>query len=576
MISHPIHFGRRKFRHLALLLLLCGVSPGHTRETEPPAKTRIALLGCLKQDRPAPALPKYLAAGPDICLWVGDNVYADTEDDPEFIRECYRTLEALPGFRELRDEVPFVVTWDDHDYGLNNLGEHYVLKDESKAIFREFWKMEEFIPEDRDGVYHERRFPGGADGLQILLLDPRYNRDDEGPESDTLGENQWKWLEERLREPASLRLIVSGFQILSPADHSWESWAKFPAAKKRLFQTVRTSGAENVVFITGDQHYGEVLRLGGALDVDAVEIMYAGVNQIEPPEPTDRRVSVVNTSVDSIGLLDIQWADSETETAHLHFLVLNAETGEREVTYRLNFSEIRFDIGFGGRDRFLDKSEVLLTAPPAGDWTIRYTTDGSDPGPASPEYSGPIKIHDSCEIRAALFAPEGFRRTAVKRHLYEKLEAEAAVTPDGELEPGLRFDYREGGFKTLDDMIAVPATHSGRARSLDPAAIAMREDQYGIVFSGFLKIPKSGLYDFTLRSDDGSRLFVHGEKRIDLDGSHAATSRTSTLALAAGLHPIRIDYFEDHADQELSVEIRAVGGEVIPLVVYDTGVGQVD
>lgn len=141
MISHPIHFGRRKFRHLALLLLLCGVSPGHTRETEPPAKTRIALLGCLKQDRPAPALPKYLAAGPDICLWVGDNVYADTEDDPEFIRECYRTLEALPGFRELRDEVPFVVTWDDHDYGLNNLGEHYVLKDESKAIFQNSRKI---------------------------------------------------------------------------------------------------------------------------------------------------------------------------------------------------------------------------------------------------------------------------------------------------------------------------------------------------------------------------------------------------------------------------------------------------
>ena len=48
--------------------------------------TRIGILGCHKQRRPAPALEYYAnIAQPDICVWVGDNVYADTKQDPAHI-----------------------------------------------------------------------------------------------------------------------------------------------------------------------------------------------------------------------------------------------------------------------------------------------------------------------------------------------------------------------------------------------------------------------------------------------------------------------------------------------------------
>lgn len=200
---------------------------------------RIAILGCHRQTEPAPALVRYLEAEPDLCLWIGDNVYADTKTDPEFILACHQVLGAEPAFRKLRERVPFVATWDDHDYGLNNAGKEYPFKERSKQIFREFWAMQEHIPAARDRIYHVRRFETGGKVLQMILLDPRYNRDAPGPEADTLGEPQWKWLAEQLREPADLRLLVSGYQVLLDAGTGSETWGKFPAARERLFRTIR-------------------------------------------------------------------------------------------------------------------------------------------------------------------------------------------------------------------------------------------------------------------------------------------------------------------------------------------------
>ena len=104
--------------------------------------------------------------------------------------------------------------WDDHDYGANNEGKNYPLKEQAKAFFREFWQNGDYIPEDRDGTYHTRVFGPAGRRTQVIILDPRYNRDDEGPESDTLGENQWQWLEAELKKPADLRFVISGFQVL--------------------------------------------------------------------------------------------------------------------------------------------------------------------------------------------------------------------------------------------------------------------------------------------------------------------------------------------------------------------------
>jgi len=301
---------------------------------------RIAILGCLKQNEPAPALEKCLEAKPDLCLWIGDNVYADTKTSPDVIRDCYATLAAKPGFQGLRSAAPWVATWDDHDFGLNDAGGDYRFKHESRDLFRAFWQLADEIPADRDGVYYAKTFPTQGKTLQLILLDPRFNRDEPGPRGDTLGERQWGWLKTVLQEPADLRLVVSGYQVLLDAGTGSETWAEFPAARRRLFDLIRSSNAEHVVFLTGDQHYGEVCRLRDALGYDAVELQFSGVNQIEPPEFNSTRVSPVSRSRHSFALLDISWRRTAQDMPHLLFHVVDADTGRDELVYRLNFAEL--------------------------------------------------------------------------------------------------------------------------------------------------------------------------------------------------------------------------------------------
>lgn len=80
----------------ALLLLLLYSQPVE----------RIALIGCHRQQLPAPALLRYVEAQPDLCLC---NVYADTRDNPAYIDSCYALLAAKPGFVDLMRH-PYMAT----------------------------------------------------------------------------------------------------------------------------------------------------------------------------------------------------------------------------------------------------------------------------------------------------------------------------------------------------------------------------------------------------------------------------------------------------------------------------------
>ena len=305
---------------------------------------RVAIIGCHQQPDPAPALLRYVEAAPDVVLWVGDNVYADTKDDPSHIERCYQMLEAKPGFKELRDRSTFLAVWDDHDYGMNDDGKNYALKQQSHAIFRKFWRHEDRIPADRPGVFHADIFGAPGERLQVIMLDGRYNREDPGADADTLGDTQWKWLAEELKKPAELRLIVSGYQVLLDRETKFETWAKVPRARQRLFDLIRQSKANGVVFIAGDQHYGEVSRIRDAIGYDAIEIMFAGINQEEPWVYNSARVSPVANSKDSYAYIDIQWKGTTGDNAdqpHLIFRCFDATDRALELTYRINLDELK-------------------------------------------------------------------------------------------------------------------------------------------------------------------------------------------------------------------------------------------
>ena len=91
-------------------------------------------------------------------------------------------------------------------------------------------------------------------------------------------------------------------------------------------------------------------------------------------------------------------------------------------------------------------------------------------------------------------------------------------------------------------------------------------DRFASVHEGALLAPRSGLYTFTLTSDDGARLWIDGEKVIDHATAHGWASRKATVPLSQGVHEIRVEHFENtgSAGLQLSWSKDGTPSEVIP------------
>jgi hypothetical protein len=88
---------------------------------------------------------------------------------------------------------------------------------------------------------------------------------------------------------------------------------------------------------------------------------------------------------------------------------------------------------------------------------------------------------------------------------------------------------------------------------------AVQPDHFGYTFTGMIDIPEDGIYGFFTRSDDGSVLYIDGEKIVDNDGSHSALVASGKVALKKGLHTYQLLYLEDYEGDHLSWGWRLPG-----------------
>lgn len=79
-------------------------------------------------------------------------------------------------------------------------------------------------------------------------------------------------------------------------------------------------------------------------------------------------------------------------------------------------------------------------------------------------------------------------------------------------------------------------------------------DRFGARFTGDLNVASGGRYTLYLSSDDGSALYIDGQKVIDNDLTHGHLTKAVTLDLAVGAHDIEIRYFENSGRQSLKFE----------------------
>jgi alkaline phosphatase D len=202
-------------------------------------------------------------------LWLGDNWYTREVDLQSPWGLWYRASRdrAQPVLRNLLRKMPQYAIWDDHDYGPDNSGTSYGLKDVSREIFMKYW-CNPFYGEDQRGIYSQVSYSD----MDLFLTDDRYFRSaDEFPDSvdgkpnpdkHFLGQKQLHWLEDALvQSHATFKIIVVGSQTLNPMSRD-EGFYIYSYEYHELLDFLNENHISGVLFLTGDRHHSEIVKAG--------------------------------------------------------------------------------------------------------------------------------------------------------------------------------------------------------------------------------------------------------------------------------------------------------------------------
>jgi len=100
-------------------------------------------------------------------------------------------------------------------------------------------------------------------------------------------------------------------------------------------------------------------------------------------------------------------------------------------------------------------------------------------------------------------------------------------------------------------------------------ATSGRSDEVGAVFTGFIEIPETAIYTLYTNSDDGSKLFLGEDMVVDNDGLHPMVEIGTEVALAAGKHALRVEFFENGGGAGLIMSIEGPDGVKLPVTAGD-------
>ena len=288
----------------ALLLLLTTFSI-HSQETY-----KIALGSCLHQDHPAPIWDAVKDNNIDSFFFLGDNIYGDVPSGlPWKLKRSYdKQKKVLPSWLMSKQ---IHVIWDDHDYGKNDGGGSYRFKEYAQDLYIDFWDIPDNDPRaNREGIYYQQL--QNINGLRVLFvgLDTRYFRSNIKEKDDVylpnleteatfLGDEQWEWLTDTLKQEHDLLIMASSIQVLA-TEHRFEKWSNIPSERNKLL-TLLESLDSRVIVVSGDRHRAGLYQYN-----DITEITASSLNRPTYSEETDSLLLGKTYTENNFGLISIE------------------------------------------------------------------------------------------------------------------------------------------------------------------------------------------------------------------------------------------------------------------------------
>lgn len=169
------------------------------------------------------------------------------------------------------------------------------------------------------------------------------------------------------------------------------------------------------------------------------------------------------------------------------------------------------------------------------------------------------RFFDTAERHGLLRIREsGEDLAAYKQAVYAYVKP-VQLTPEEPVElsatpaPGLICRYYETQVERLPDFKQLRPAATAIAEQINLSPAQGREAvAYALLFEGYFFAPEDGVYTFSTRSNDGSRLYIGDRVVVDNNGLHAEKTETSFVALKQGYHRFAVSYFESGGTAALS------------------------
>ncbi len=220
-----------------------------------------------------------------------------------------------------------LATWDDHDYGEDNLGKENIRKDEAKEEFMKFLgkvdgnKLEKEIKEMKErkgGIYYSKTYERKGVKICFLMMDVRWYRTSKNVLGEPGDDSQWLWLVNEInrgkKEEVDWFIIGVGtpFLLKHPniiskiGGESWDESSKF-----QFLSILENAGIKNkTLILSGDVHFSVVHELDGLWEFTASSFTHSldpisnwFVRKKYKSEPSQRKSDV--SRVNGYGLLEL-------------------------------------------------------------------------------------------------------------------------------------------------------------------------------------------------------------------------------------------------------------------------------
>lgn len=201
-------------------------------------------------------------------IWMGDNWYTREVDFNSVWGLNYRASRdrGQKILQEFMAKMPQYAIWDDHDYGPNDAGKSYILKEESRNIFKNY-TLNPAYGEEGKGIYTKISYSD----VDFFLTDDRYFRaDDNMPdtvngnpsaEKTFFGSKQLDWLKNALvNSSATFKVIVVGSQVINPLSQL-DCMRHYSYEYTALMNFLAVQKINGVVFFSGDRHHSEIIKV---------------------------------------------------------------------------------------------------------------------------------------------------------------------------------------------------------------------------------------------------------------------------------------------------------------------------